>query len=171
MPVFRIDTDFGPKFKGLAQAIAREADSAVLKADLAKRLRAALAPSVQQAKARVLGMRSAGLTKGPSIRKAVARQVRAEARITKVVAGARVRVSKSGLPRDFDNAPKRLNSRKGWRHPTFGRRENSKDWVTQKGAPEWLDKPMRENRPQATRAIEKVLQDMAERIAARVKRV
>lgn len=146
----------------VATALKYEADGARLRRALAKELREAVAPAVAEAKGSIMQMDSDGRHGGAGLRAAVARQVRAQARLTGKSAGVRVRVGKAGMPRGFANAPKRINREAGWRHPLFG---DTDRWVHQTGAPGWFDDPMQRHINDYRAACERVITDTAARIA------
>lgn len=148
--------------RDISTALRTEQDGVRLGRDLARRLRQAVEPAVSEAKGRVLAMDSGGLRgDGGSLRAAVAAKVGAQALLSGKRAGVRVRARKSGMPRGFANAPKRLNSDKGWRHPVFGNRDT---WVSQVGAPNWFDDPMQARVGEYQAAVRQAVQDMADRI-------
>ncbi len=146
----------------VAAALDAEADGHEWRRELATELHAALAPGVDAARAAVLSMPGGLPHAGEPLRQAVAAAVTADIRLSGSSAGARIRARKSGMPRGFTNAPKRLNGR-GWRHPVF-----SPDvWVAQRGAPGWFDNTLRPLRPAMRAAAERALQARAQRIARR----
>lgn len=148
--------------RDISTALRTEQDGVKLGRDLARRLRQAVEPAVTEAKGRVLAMDSGGLRRdGGSLRAAVAAKVGAQALLSGKRAGVRVRARRSGMPRGFANAPKRLNSDKGWRHPVFGNRDT---WVSQVGAPNWFDDPMQARVGEYQTAVRQAVQDMADRI-------
>lgn len=147
--------------QALAKKLGAEADGKKLRRDLAKEMRGALAPAVAEAKSGILSMSSGGLPHdGPPLRAAIARQIRAEARLSGRATGARVRAKKKSLPREFKNAPKRTNSRKGWRRRIYGRDV----WVQQKGEPGWFDDPMKRHRREYRAAVLSAMNSAAKRI-------
>lgn len=148
--------------RALGRALGAEADGKKLRRDLAKGMRKALDPAVAQAKAGIMAMSSGGLARtGPPLRSAIARQVKAEARLSGRSTGARVKARKRSMPRGFANAPKRTNSTKGWRRQIYGRGV----WVEQKGRPGWFDDPMQRNAKQYRAAVFDAMQAAAQRIS------
>ncbi|WIM97841.1 hypothetical protein ACTOB_001395 [Actinoplanes oblitus] len=148
--------------RDVGTALRLEEDGTRLRRALTKELRTAIEPAVAEAKGRILAMGSAGLShRGEQLRGAIARRVRAQARLAGKAAGVRVRVGKTGMPRGFANAPKRTNRHKPWRHPVFG---NTNTWVAQTGSPGWFDDPMREHAAEYRAAVERVITDTADRI-------
>jgi hypothetical protein len=148
--------------RDIGTALKYEEDGMRLRRQLSKELREAVAPAVADAKGRLMAMGSAGLAReGEPLRKAVASRMQIQARLTGKAAGVKVRARKSGMPRDFANAPKRLNRDAGWRHPVFGNRDV---WVSQRGAPGWFDDPMQERQAEFRAAVERAVKGMADRI-------
>jgi hypothetical protein len=146
----------------LGRALGAEADGKKLRRDLAKNMRTALAPAVAQAQSGIKSMSSGGLPHtGPPLRAAIARQVKAEARLSGRSTGARVKARKKSMPRGFANAPKRTNSHKGWRRQVYGRGA----WVTQRGRPGWFDEPMKRNAKQYRAAVLAAMEQAAKRIS------
>jgi hypothetical protein len=148
----------------LVSALSKEADGVELRRDLVSGLKAAVEPFAQLARGSILSMASQGLST-PSLRSAVAAAVKVQVRTSGRGAGVFVKVGKSGMPRGFRNAPKRLNSR-GWKHPVRGNRDV---WVSQVGKPGWFDDTMRRADPAAERAAKNAMDNMAERIDQRTK--
>ena len=151
--------------QAVARALSAEADGKKFRRELAKNIRQALEPAKAAVSSKLMGMSSAGLpVKGPPLRATVLKGLKAEARLTGRSTGARLRIRKKGMPRGFANAPKRLNSKKGWRHKVFGREV----WVRQIGEPEYFDRPLREGKDEYKAAVLQAMNDMAERIARKV---
>jgi hypothetical protein len=146
----------------IATALRYEEDGMRLRRQLAKELRQAVEPGVAAAKGQIMAMGSAGLPHdGEPLRAAIARQVKAQTRLTGKAAGVRVRVSTQGMPRGFRQAPRRTN-RDGWRHPVFGNREV---WVQQRGKPGWFDDPLQARRAEYRAAVERAVAGMGARIS------
>ncbi len=137
-------------FKALGRALGAAADGKRLKRELAKRLRKAVEPAVADARGNVAGMSSRGRRVGAPLRASVARQVKAQVRYTGRNTGVRIRAAKRGMPREFSNAPKRLNAAGGWRRMVFGNREV---WVEQVGQPDWFDDAMVARQEEARAAV------------------
>lgn len=152
----------------LGRAIRAEVDGTKLARGLTKEIRQALRPAVEEAKSAILSMPVAGGIEsvgGEPLRATIARNIKAEARLSGKKAGARVRVRKRNMPRGFENAPMRTNRRKGWRHPVFG---NVDVWVHQEGKPDWFDDAMRHHHGELRRAVVRAMADSARRIIRRV---
>lgn len=151
--------------QSLARALSAEADGKKLRRELAKKLREALEPAKQDIRAELMGM---GVRRhgNPPLRTNVLKNMKAQARLSGRRTGARISIKKTPDIRGFANAPKRLNRKKGWRHPVFGDREH---WVAQIGKPEYFDRPLHENRDQYRKAVLAAMEEMAQRIAKRVR--
>lgn len=150
----------------LARSIRAEVDGKKLARGLTKEIRTALQPAVAEAKSAIMSMPSAGGTReGASLRATIARQIKAEARLSGRKAGARVKATKRNMPRGFNNAPKRTNRAKGWRHPVFG---STDAWAHQTGKPGWFDDAMRHHRDDCRRAVVSAMGDSARRIIRKV---
>lgn len=148
--------------RDIATALKYEENGSRLRRQLAKELREAVAPAVADAKGRLMSMGSSGRARhGEPLRRAVASRMQVQARLTGKAAGVKVRARKSGMPRGFANAPKRLNRDGGWRHPVFG---NRNVWVEQRGAPGWFDDPMQQRTAEYRAAVERAVKGMADRI-------
>lgn len=153
----------------MARALRYEQDGQQMRRDLMRNLKAAVEPAQAQAKAGIMSMGSAGLTSGKSLRAAIASQIKTESRLTGRTVGVRVKAKKRGMPRGFTNAPKRTNSAKGWRHPTFARDETGASrWVHQTGRPGWFDDPLHSRSLQYREAIHQALESTARRLTRRV---
>lgn len=146
----------------LTRALRREEDGKALRRDLSREIRNALKPAVEEAKAGILAMPSAGLFSAePGLRSSIASQITAQARLTGRMAGASVKAKKRRMPRGFSNAPQRTNRAAGWRHPVYGHDV----WVHQIGRPGWFDIPMKRGAPRYREAVRRAMADSAERVA------
>lgn len=154
------------KLRALGRAMKAEEDGKQLKKDLLRNLRQALKPVQDEVKREINSMSSHGGSHGLALRRAVARKVTVQTRLTGRMAGVKLIAKKTKDVRGFINAPKRLNSKKGFRHPTFGDRE---DWQQQMGKPDWFDGPVRRRRPEFRKAVSAVLDEMADRIKRRAR--
>lgn len=152
--------------QALARALSEEADGKKLRRQLATELREASQPAVSEIKASLMSMSSAGLpSDGEPLRSGVAKKIKAEARLTGRSTGARVKARKTQSLRGFANAAKRINSRKGWRHRTFG----LDVWVRQIGKPGFFDDPLEDRRDEWRRAVLAVMEKTAKRITGKVR--
>lgn len=150
-------------FQRVAAAVSAEADGREWANDLARELHTILEPAVYEVRSALMGMSTSGLPHaGEPLRQAVAANVEALARFDGRRPGARIRAKETKTVRNFATAPRRLNSRRGWRHPVFG---NDERWTNQIGAPGWFDDTLRRLRPRLRRAAEAALRDRARRIA------
>jgi hypothetical protein len=162
-----IHLDIRHDLKDLARALKAEEDGKQLRKDLVKNLREAVDPAVKQAKASVKAMPSKGHA-GLQLRRDVARRVGVQVRLGGRTVGVKVRTTATKV-RGFTNAPRLLNTPKGWRHPNIGAgRRGQADWVAQRSTrPGWFDDPMRAGEPRYRRAVTRAVEDMANRIARR----
>lgn len=166
MPVDLSSTD-QQALAALGRAVRAEADGKAMRRDLLKGLRGTADPIKAQARSNVMGISSGrgGMSTGAPLRSAVAQQIKIDTRLSGRSTGVRVRVPRRrGMPRDFANAPKALNSKKGWRRQVFG----SGTWVQQIAVPaEWFDRATREHHQQLKEDVLSAMEAMARRIAAK----
>lgn len=148
----------------LLAALRAEEDGKTLKREMVTELRAVAGPALEAARGAILSMGSKGESV-PSLRTVVARQTKIAVRASGKHPGVMVRAVKTGMPRGFRNAPKRLNSKKGWRHPVPG----GGTWVVQRGKPGWFDDTLNAAAPEARAAVSQVLDNVARRIDAKTK--
>lgn len=148
----------------LVIALRRESDGRELARDLTKQLYDVAVPARDAARAAIMSMSSKGQTVGRPLRATVAARTLISVHLGGRRPGVAIRAHKSGMPRGFINAPKRLNSRRGWRRQVYGG-----PWVSQMGKPGWFDDTMRKFQPAARRAAQRVQDEMAERVARRAK--
>lgn len=159
----------------LAMRLSKESDGRLLRLELARNLRVAVGPAVSDIKA---GALSIGQALAPDARPtlrhkyiaagvvsslgaAIAKGIGTQVRMTGLSAGVSVKARKKGMPRDFVNAPKRMNA-ESFRHPAFGR-----GWVEQTGSPGYFDKPLRRDHEKYRAAIIAAMEGMAARISSR----
>jgi len=153
----------------LAKILSKEEDGKKLRRDLAKSLREASKPAVEEAKSAILSMDTGGLPhEGQSLRQAIAERITTEARLTGRSTGAKVKARR--LATGFIHAPKRTNAEK-FRHPVF-QRTSSKGvfvdvWVDQVGKPRWFDDALKNYGEKWREAVVEAVNAMAERIARR----
>lgn len=69
------------------------------------------------------------------LRRTIAAAIKTDIRDGGRKAGVRIIVDGSKLPQNQRTLPRRMNVKKGWRHPLFGNRER---WYTQRGKP-WFE--------------------------------
>lgn len=92
------------------------------------------------------------------------RQTIAAAVQLKVVIGSRqprvrIWVDEKRLPEDQRTLPQHLDSKSGWRHPTFGK----KPWVKQYGKP-WFETTIRKHLDEVRTTILKSMNDIAKKV-------
>lgn len=146
----------------IAKELKGQADGKRLRRELAKDLRGELDPAVSAIRAGVMAIPTAGeqAAEGPGLRSAVARKIKAQATLTGRRTGAKMVAGRTQEVRGFRHAPKRLQSRKGWTHPVYGRGS-----VRQIGNPGYFDDPIRDRRAQYRRAVLDVIERWAKRLA------
>ena len=156
-----VDTDQLAQF---ARILNDEAEPKKLRRELAKEMRGALQPAVQEARSSINALaHTSQANPSPALGSSIARNIKAEVRLSGRSTGARVKVKKLRNVRGFVNAPK-LTNRDGWRHKVFGR----DIWVEQRGKPDWFDDAMNDNKAHYQAAVMAVLNAWAARIARRV---
>lgn len=150
----------------IAAAMKAEADGKALRRDLLREIRDATKPLVPVLQSAVRSLPDVSpASASPSLREAVAQQITVGARLSGRYTGAKVTVGTKKDPRGFRFAGRRLNSRRGWKHPVFG---NPEVWVTQQGgAGEWFEPPILARRQQLQAAVREAIEAMARRIASR----
>lgn len=163
-PPFSLGVETHEGLAALVRAIRAEEDGKQLRKDLARNLREQLKPAAAEAKSSIMSMSSAGLRTAPALRPSIARKIRPEVKLGGRWSGARVKAFKTRNVRGFVNAPKRTNRASGWRHPVFG---NAERWVDQQGKVDWFDRSFEGREGEYRQAIERALEDMAQRIASR----
>lgn len=158
--------------KELAARMSKEVDGARLKLELMRNLRAAVAPAVEQIKSGALQIKRGSSEGGRPTKKApvadsamslgaaIARGIGTSVRLKGRAAGVSVKARKAGMPRNFVNAPKRINA-KSFRHPVY----KTGTWVTQEGAPGFFDDPLQKDRLAYRAACIRAMEDMGARIA------
>ncbi len=153
----------------LGIALRAESDGVGLRRDLVAGLKTAAEPAAAAARTAILSMRAKGdgqrlVRSGPSLRQSVAAGVKTAVRTGGRSAGVFVTAGKTGMPRGFAEAPKRLNARR-WRHPVFATTE----WVYQSGKPGWFDDTLSQARPAALAAAQQAMDNVATRIDLKTK--
>lgn len=175
--------------RDVARLLKDEADGKDLRRELTKGLRLAVDKPVKEAQSNILAAPSKGHA-GVPLRQSVARSVKPQVSLAGNQVGVKVRQRKTPDVRGFDTAGRQFN--KGvFRHPVFDhppapqtaqarrrtrrRRElgsygADKRWTRQTtGSTGWFDKPMLAHREPVKDAVLKIVQDLADTIAARIK--
>lgn len=159
----------------LVRRLARELDGKALRLELARNLRAAVKPAVDEIKAGALAMKRSsssstplskyqGPESGVSLGAAIARGIGTRVKLSGIETGVTIRASKKGMPRGFVNAPKRMNQA-SFRHPVMGRKGQA--WVVQVGSPGYFDRPIQSKIERYRAACVAAVEEMAARIARR----
>lgn len=151
------------ELRDLIRVMRAEADGRQLRAELAKTLRGELKPHADRARNGALSIPSGGSATSPKLRPAIAKSLQPRVNMTMKGAGASIRARRTPRVRDFANAPKRTNSRQGWRTQSWG----NGTWRNQVGKIGWFDDAMENVGPEATQAIRRIVDEMAHRIAQR----
>lgn len=148
----------------VARVLKSEADGKTLRRDLIKTLRAATEGPISKAKAEMLATPSRGLTSGQSLRSTVANSIKPVSRLSGQRAGVSVRQSQTPNLRSFKMAGRRFN-RGTFRRPVFG----TARYVVQSGNLKWFDRPMQDAKPEFKADVLRVVQDLADTLAARAR--
>lgn len=160
----------------LRAAMKAEADGKKLEAGIRVAFRVALQPLVPEVQSGVLEYHSAALHAargGLSLAQAVAAGVKVGVNLSGRHTGARIYISKKGMPRGFTNAPRDLNKKNGWQHPSIHHRGKlgkallGARMVRQIGPVGFFDKPITAKLGHYRVVCQAVMDQMAERIAAR----
>lgn len=151
----------------VGKALKDEADGKALRRDLMREMKAAVAPLQSETRAAVLAIPSQGGPRdGAPLRQAIAASIRTETRFSGRSTGVGVRARGRGMPRGFRLGARALNRTRPWRHKVFGRDV----WVFQTPSrPQWFDNPARRRQPEMKTAVRRSLDEMAQRIASRVR--
>lgn len=105
-------------------------------------------------KARIRAQRRSGL------RRTIAASIKVDIRDGGKRAGVRIIVDASKLPTDQKTLPRRLNSKKGWRHPLFGNRDR---WYTQRGRP-WFEVSIQRHARRVRKTILAAMDELAKEL-------
>lgn len=148
----------------VARVLKSEADGKFLKRELTKALKATAERPIAEAKSEILATPSKGLHGGTSLRAEVARSLKPISRFSGQRAGVSIRQSTTPNLRNFKMAGRRFN-RGNFRHPVFG----TATYVDQAGNREWFDRPMQDAKPEFRDDVLRVVQDLADTLAARAR--
>lgn len=97
--------------------------------------------------------------RGTGLRDSVARSLRLVTKTGSRIPLVRIQVDASKMPPDQRTLPKHLDSKTGWRHPTFGK----DPWVKQVGQP-WFSVTIERHAPAVRARILKAMDDIADKI-------
>lgn len=148
----------------VAKLLKNEADGKLLRRELSKALRSAADRPIAKAKSEIMAAPSRGLTTSQPLRSTVARSIKPSVRLSGRQTGVSIRQSATPNLRGFRNAGRKFN-RASFRHPVHGNRQV---WVTQRThAAGWFDRPMRDSQPEFKAEVLRVVQDLADTLAAR----
>lgn len=158
------------QLQAVRRAFRNEGDGKHLQRDLTKQLKLIMEPAAQEVKSAITSMpvkSPATDVKGPSMRVAMAQQIKVSVRYSGRSTGVSVRAAKDKYPRNFKSAPHNFNAAKGWRHPTFGQTDAG-HWVDQSGAPNFFDGVLRPKKFELMDAVDRAVKEMADRIAHQI---
>lgn len=147
-----------------------EADARTLKLELGAQFRLLAQPVLAEQRAGILSAPSQGRSIGRPIRSAIAESLVVDVRFTTMSAGVKIRSKTTAGTRNFTQAPRRFNQKKGtFRHPVFGNRAN---WVSQEShAAMWFTNPALAASPKFYIAAMRAMDDMRNRILARARAI
>lgn len=138
-----------------------------IKRDVSKRLREIMRPMVEKRKSAAHRIPSSGHP-GPSMRSAIAKQIRAATRWNGEQGGVSIVQRGRGMPRGFNMAGRAFNRAEGWHPKNLGG-----ETVHQMVRPvEWFDKQADGSEAShARQEIVQALEDVAGTIASEIKRI
>lgn len=162
--MIELDSDIKEKMQGLKRAMAAGADGKILKRELSKELRGLLNGLVTKQRSKILSLPSKGHT-GPSVRQAVARQLKAATRWSGQNTGISVIQRARGMPRDFRMAGRMFNREEGWNPTSLGGEQRHQEV----SPAQWFDGPTEGVRPEVTRELHRALDRTAAKIAQKAR--
>lgn len=148
----------------VARVLKSEADGKTLRRELVRTLKATAVAPIGKAKSEILATPSKGLTQGQSLRSTVAASIKPVSRLTGQRAGVSIRQARTPELRNFKMAGRRFN-RGDFRRPVFG----TARYVVQSGNKEWFDRPMQDAKPDFKDDVLRVVQELADTLAARAR--
>lgn len=148
----------------VSRVLKSEADGKTLRRELIRTLKATAEAPIDRAKSEMLATPSQGLTQGQSLRSAVANSIKPVSRLSGQRAGVSIRQAQTPNLRNFKMAGRRFN-RGNFRRPVFG----TTRYVVQAGNVEWFDRPMQDAQPEFKADVLRVVQDLADTLAARAR--
>lgn len=148
----------------VARVLKSEADGKALRRDLIRTLKATAEAPISKARSEMLATPSRGLTQGQSLRATVAKSIKPVSRLSGQATGVSIRQARTPELRNFKMAGRRFN-RGDFRHPVFG----TDRYVVQSGNLEWFDRPMQDAKPEFKADVLRVVQDLADTLAARAR--
>lgn len=148
----------------VARVLKSEADGKTLRRELIKTLKATAAGPIGKAKSEMLSTPSRGLGQGASLRSTVAGSIKPVSRLSGQATGVSIRQARTPQLRNFKMAGRRFN-RGEFRRPVFG----TDRYVVQAGNLEWFDRPMQDAKPDFKNDVTRVVQELADTLAARAR--
>lgn len=142
-----------------------ESDGKTLRRDLNRALKAAAEAPIQRAKEGIMSVPSKGLTQGQPLRSTVAASIKPISRLSGTSTGVSIRQTRTPGLRGFQVAGRKFN-RASFRHRVFG----TDRWVEQNTfGNAWFDRPMQDAAPDFKAEVLRVVQDLADTLAARAR--
>ena len=155
------------RLRAVGAMMTAEANSWHLRRDLGAGIREVAGPIVDAQKVRVKAIPSNGITEEP-IREAVVGSLGINIRFSGYQAGVTITAKQTPNVRGFAMAPRRLNARRGWRHPFFGDKSR---WYQQYGDPGWFSEPPFEHLAEFNAAALAAVVAMEARIISKAKAI
>jgi hypothetical protein len=143
-------------------AITYEQDAKELKRDFGTQLRQAVEPAIPEIRSGLMSMGGA-ISVEPGLRTSVSSALKTAVRYSGPAPGVRVSIGRKGMPRGFTDAARRINQG-AWLHPLWGREGTA---IMQIGVDDFFDRPLKDHAPEYREGIQRAIEQMAERIAAR----
>jgi hypothetical protein len=157
--------------KRVMHALSREMNSSkagkIIKREVSKRLREIMRPMVEKRKAAVLRLSSKGHV-GPSMRQAIAKQIKATTRWSGQSGGVSIAQKARGMPRSFPMAGRMMNRSEGWNPKSLG----GETFHQQVRPVEWFDSQADQgDKTRARHEIVEALEETAGRLASEIRRI
>lgn len=160
------DREIRQAMQALGRALNSNKSGKIIKRQLSKRLREIMQPMVARRRAAVLRLPSQGHD-GPSMRQAIAKQIRGATRYSGNSTGLSIIQRARGMPRGFDQAGRAFNRAEGWTPRTLGG-----ELVRQQIRPAaWFDREESHDEPTARREITAALEKAAGMLADDIRRI
>lgn len=162
-PMISVDTDVKQKMAHLQKVMAEASDGKALKRALSAKLRGLAGPLVAAQRARLLSLPSGG-HRGPSMRQAVARQVKATTRWSGREMGVNIKQGTRAMPRNFRMAGRAFNREEGWSPGTLGGETRHQ----QIRPAQWFDAPTMGKKAEVAQLVREALEEAAATIGSSI---
>lgn len=163
--MIELDSDIKIKMAAVKRALAEDAAGKHIKRELAKELRGLMNPLVSKQRTAVLQLPSSGHG-GPSMRQAIARQIKAATRWSGRNMGVQVIQRARGMPRNFNMAGRMFNRAEGWNPTSLGGETRNQQMEPAK----WFDEPTAGAKPEIARGVSAALDRAAAKIGQDARR-